>query len=144
MRVVKNYDCLLKKETVEMKETKTGNDMDELKGQMNLVKSLIQEHMVRFILCIPVIICIVYLLYQIFTYNFHNLFHGQGSLSGVIQDFLPVVDGLIFCDVALWLLYGPKNYKEVKEKVTGEYQKGYGTLSHIIAFIVAVILIFTY
>ena len=127
-----------------MKETKTDNDMDELKGQMNLIKSLIQEHMVRSILCVPVIICIAYLLYQIFTYNFHNLFHGQGSLFEVVQDFLPVVDGLIFCDVALWLLYGPKNYKEVKEKVTGEHQKGYGTLLHMIEFIVAVILIFTY
>ena len=130
----------IKKEVVEMKES----DNDELGEQMVLIRSLIQEHMVRSILCVPVIICIIYLLYQIFTYNFHNFLHGQSNLFSIIQDFLPIIAGLIFCDVGLWLFYGPKNYKEVKEKVTGEYQKSYGIVSHIIAFIVAVVLVLIY
>lgn len=118
----------------------TEQENDELKGQMKLMKSLIREHPIRSILCVPVVIEILFLVYTVITYNFYTV--RVYGLMAVINDFLPIVANFVFCDIGLWLLYGPKNYKQVKEKVTGKIQKGNGVISHVVEFIVALVLIF--
>lgn len=111
----------------------------ELKENMNLIKSLIHEHPVRSMLCVPVIIWIIFLVYIVFTYNFYIV--RVYGLAAVINDFLPIISDFAFCDIGLWLLYGPQNYKQVKEKATGKIQKGNGVIPHIAEFIVALVLI---
>lgn len=133
-----------KKEIIKTENTYNAEDEDvDLKSEIKLIKGLMYQHPVRIVLCIPIIIYMIYLLYLLFTYNFNNLLHGQNfwaTLPMVIRDLIPIFTGLILSDIGLWLFYGPKNYKQVKENVTKKSQKGYGIASHILALIVALVL----
>lgn len=104
---------------VEDEIKKGGEEADE---DMKLLKTMIREHPVRTLLCIPAVIYILYLIYQLISTDFSNL---------TIWMFINICIKGVFCNTALWLLYGPVNLKEVKEKVKKKPQKGYGIASHI-------------
>lgn len=104
---------------VEDEIKKGGEETDE---DMKLLKTMIQEHPVRAILCIPAVIYILYLIYQLISTDFSKL---------TIWMFINICVKGAFCNTALWLLYGPVNLKGVKEKVKKKPQKGYGIASHI-------------
>lgn len=106
---------------------KGGEDADE---DIKLLKVLIREHPWRAALCIPIILYVLYLIYQIISKSMSEL---------TLWTFIDACIKWTYCDTALWLLYGPVNLKEVKEKVRKKPQKGYGIASHIGSVIVALI-----
>lgn len=109
---------------------KGGEDGDE---DIKILKALIREHPVRSILCIPAVIYMLYLIYQLITTDLSRL---------TIWIFLKFCIRSTYCTTALWLLYGPVNLKEVKEKVNKKPQKGYGIAYHVGgAIFVSVILV---
>lgn len=83
-------------------------DNDDNEFDEKLFKALIQEHPVRAALCIPVAVYVIYLIYQLLSTGFSDL---------TIWMFINICIKGVFCNTALWLLYGPVNLKEVKEKV---------------------------
>ena len=106
---------------------KGGEDADE---DIKLLKILIREHPWRAALCIPIILYVLYLIYQIISKSMSEL---------NLWTFIDACIKWTYCDTALWLLYGPVNLKEVKEMVRKKPQKGYGIASHIGSVIVALI-----
>lgn len=105
---------------------------DDNEFDKKFFKALIQEHPVRAVLCIPVAVYVLYLIYQLLTTDFSDL-----TLWMIIK---LGIKGT-FCDTAVWLLYGPVNMKEVKEKVKKKPQKRYGIVSHIGSVIAALVLL---
>lgn len=116
------------------KEVKDGikKDEDNFDEDTKLLKAMIREHPVRASLCIPAVLYFIYLIYQIITKSMSEL---------TLWMFIDFCIKGTFCDTAIWLLYGPVNLREVKEKVRKKPQKGYGIASHIGSVIVAFVIL---
>lgn len=109
---------------------------DDVKNEKKLIKKLICEHPVRSVLCIPIIIYMIFLLYEFMTYNFSS---GK-NIFAIIIDLLPIFFRMDFCGVVALFIYGPLNYKQVKEEVTQKPQKEYRIILDVLGLIVVFIL----
>ena len=86
----------------------------------------------RATLCIPVICISFYVFWGFFTRDMRDI-----NLWTLIN----AAAFITFCDTALWILYGPVNLKEVKEKVWKEPQKGLGIVSHLGGVVLMIVIL---
>lgn len=109
-------------------------DLEELKGFKRLAIYLFREHPVRAVICVPLGIYTAYVMFKYILAIF-----SWTNISDAISDSLYYCLIFWFCEMGLWLLYGPINYKMVKEVVTNKPQK-YGILSKAASIVVIFLL----
>ncbi len=113
-------------------EEKIKEDKEDTFEEEKLLIAMFREHPVRASLCIPVLLYILYLVYQLISKNMHEL---------NLWFFIDAGAKMTFCETGIWLLYGPVNLKEVKEKVRKKPEKGYRILSHVGSVILALVIL---
>ncbi|SHJ99404.1 zinc-ribbon domain-containing protein [Hespellia stercorisuis] len=110
----------------EMQPDERASDSDE---DIKLLKAMWKEHPVRFVLCVPILLYIIYRLFNVLTTDFSVIlpeifrFYGEGSI----------------CSLGLWLAYGPNNYKELENDVKGTQRKHSAGIIIIANIVVALI-----